>query len=106
MLHAQLFNVNPTCHSIPLGSGGSSVTPAVPRPLPEAHLANRYRGLLLFGIGLVAVAYRGLLLFGIGLVERMGFSFVLILLLEVFRSLLRSLLLITVREGIFRKQLH
>ena len=35
MLHAQLLNVNTTCHNIPLsGSGsGSSVTPAVPRPL-------------------------------------------------------------------------
>ena len=33
MLHAQLFNVNTTCHNIPLGGSGSSVTPAVPRPL-------------------------------------------------------------------------
>ena len=31
MLHAQLFDVNTTCHSIPLGGSGSSVTPAVPR---------------------------------------------------------------------------
>ena len=61
-------------------------------------VAVAYRGLLLFGIGLVAVAYRGLLLLGIGLVERSGFSFVLVLLLEVFRSLLRSLLLITRRH--------
>ena len=41
MLHTQLFNVNTTCHNIPLGGSGSSVrygsgssvTPAVPRPL-------------------------------------------------------------------------
>ena len=33
MLHAQLFNVNTTCHNIPLGGSGSSVTPGVPRPL-------------------------------------------------------------------------
>ena len=70
-------------------------------------VAVAYRGLLLFGIGIVAVAYRGPALklsrteaFGIGLVERSGFSFVLVLLLELFRcgSLLRSLLL--------RKELH
>ena len=33
MLHAQLFDVNTTCHNIPLSGSGSSVTPAVPRPL-------------------------------------------------------------------------
>ena len=33
MLHEQLFNVNTTCHDIPLGGSGSSATPAVPRPL-------------------------------------------------------------------------
>ena len=43
MLHTQLFNVNTTCHNIPLGGSGSSVTPAVPR-LSEAHLANRTAG--------------------------------------------------------------
>ena len=149
MLHAQLFNVNTTCHNIPLGGNGSAVTPPVPRPpgstfsqsdsgvipIPTPFrcfngsykivlvfltvssavslevlfisppfsstvllevlfisppfsstvllevlfisppfsrslrfvVVVAYRGLLLFGIGLVAVAYRSLL-FGIGLV--------------------------------------
>ena len=33
MLYAQLINVNTTCHNIPLGGSGSTVTPPVPRPL-------------------------------------------------------------------------
>ena len=33
MLHAQLFNVNTTCHNIPLGGSSSSATPALSRPL-------------------------------------------------------------------------
>ena len=61
-----------------------------------------YRGLLLFGIGLVAVANRGLLIFGIGPVERSGFNFGLVLLLEVFRSLLRS----DYTTAFLEKQLH
>ena len=36
--NAQLFNVNTTCHNIPLGGSGSSVTPVA------AHLANRTAG--------------------------------------------------------------
>ena len=102
MLHAQLFNVNTTCHNIPLGGSGSSVTSAVPRPLglEVLFVSPPFSRLLRFNIGLVAAAYRGLLFFRIGLVERSGFSFVLVLLLEVFRSLLRSLLLR------LEKQLH
>ena len=50
MLHAQLFNVNTTCHNIPLGGSGSSVTPAVPRPL-----GSTFRGLVQTIFGKISV---------------------------------------------------
>ena len=43
MLHAQLFNVNTTCHNIPLGVSDSSVTQWY-CVLSAAHLANRTAG--------------------------------------------------------------
>ena len=42
---AQLFNVTTTCHNIPLGGSGNSVTPAVPRPLGSTLSQSGQRGL-------------------------------------------------------------